>query len=132
VVSLKNGRETQRAIARFSEEINLAGGETFRLVTSMDSASVTIDSRNVQRFESFVSESMVNRRLENLAEIVLDMPVEIETSTGILSAIVSELSMNDVVIRQFTTVGPGRIIILVNEADATWAYASLASLSSGV
>ena len=130
VVSLKNSHELQNTILRFSSEINSASGETFRLVTNMDTASVTIDTRNLERFESFISNSQVNRKMTGLAEIVIDMPIEIEKTEGILSSIVTELSMNDVVIRQFTTIGPGRMIILVDESDATRAFDTLQKLGS--
>ncbi len=128
VVSLKNSQELQNTILRFSSETNSAGGETFRLVTNMDTASVTIDTKNLERFESFISDSQVNRILSGLAEIVIDMPVEIEESPGILSSIVTELSINDVVIRQFTTIGPGRMIVLVGEEAATRAFDTLQKL----
>lgn len=129
VISLKNSRELMNSILKFSGEINPGSGEVFRLVTNMDSASVTIDAKNLERFESFISGSQITRKLENLAEIVIEMAIEIETTEGVLSAIVTELAMNDVVIRQFTTIGPGRMIFLVNESDATKAYNALDSLN---
>ncbi len=128
VLSLKNSRELQNAILKFSSEINSASGETFRLVTNMDTASVTIDTKNIERFESFISDSQVNRKLTGLAEIVIDMPIEIERSPGVLSSIVTELSINDVVIRQFTTIGPGKMIVLVDESNATTAFDTLQKL----
>lgn len=130
VISLKNSHELQNTILKFSSELNSVSGETFRLVTNMDTASVTIDTKNLERFESFISNSQVNRILTGLAEIVIDMPIEIEKSPGILSSIVTELSINDVVIRQFTTIGPGRMIILVDESDATRAFETLQELGS--
>lgn len=129
VVSLKNSRELMNSILKFSAEISPGSGEVFRLVTNMDSASVTIDTKNLERFESFISESQIIRRLENLAEIVVEMAIEIETTEGVLAEIVTVLSMNNVVIRQFTTIGPGRMIFLVNESDAMEAYNALDSLN---
>ncbi len=129
VVSLKNSNDLQKAILRFSSDMNFAAGETFRLVTNMDNASVTIDSKNLARFESFISSSQVNRKLEGLAEVLVEMPIEIETAPGLLSTIVTELAINDVAIRQFNTIGPGRMIILVDESDATRAFDALEKLS---
>ncbi len=128
VVSLKNSNDLQNSILRFSGELNSAGGETFRLVTNLDNASVTIDTKNLDRFKSFISDSQINRILGNLSEIIVEMPIEIEKKEGILSAIVTELSMNDVVIRQFTTIGPGKMIILVDESDATRAFDALQNM----
>lgn len=130
VISLKNSSELQRAILKFSSDVNSSAGETFRLVTNMDYASVTIDSKNLERFESFISNSQIIRKIGGLAEIVVEMPIEIETAPGILSLIVSELSINGVVIRQFNTIGPGRIIMLVDEYDATRAFDALENLSN--
>ena len=129
VISLKNEREVQRAIARFSEEVNYANGETFRVVSSLEAVSVTLDSRNANKLESQVSKSHLLRRLENLAEVVVTMEVEIERTSGIISMIASELAMNDVNIRQLTSVGPGRIIFLVDEKDAMEAYRALETLT---
>ena len=129
VISMKNSNDLQRAILRFSSEINLAAGETFRLVTNLDSASVTMDSKNLERFESFVSDSQVNRKTGGLAEIVVEMPMEIETIPGLLSTIATELSINDIAIRQFNTIGPGRMIMLVDEYNATRAFDILKNLS---
>ena len=128
VISMKNSNELQKAILRFSGEINSAAGETFRLVTNMDNASVTIDSKNLERFESFISDSQVNMKIAGLAEIVVEMSIEIEKIPGVLSAIVTELSINSIAIRQFTTIGPGRMIILVSETDATRAFEALENM----
>ena len=79
VISLKNSSEFQTAILRFYSESKLVAGETFRMVTSTDSASVTIDSKRLERFESFISNSQINRKIEDLAEIVGEMPIKTET-----------------------------------------------------
>ena len=42
VLSLRNERDVQKAVARFSEEVNYANGETFRVVSSMEAVSVTL------------------------------------------------------------------------------------------
>ena len=128
VLSLRNEAALQREIYQYSESVNYAAGETFRVVTSMDRVSVTMDSKNAEALESRVRQSLILRKLNDLAEIVLEMSQEIEERPGILSTITTELEINDVNVRQFTTVGPGRIIILVNERDATTAYHALEEL----
>lgn len=129
VLSLKNEREVQKAIAKFSEQVNYANGETFRVVSSMDAVSVTLDSKNADRLESGVPKAVILRRLESLAELTVAMDPEIEKVPGVISAIASELAINDVNVRQLTSVGPGRVIILIDEKDAMDAYRSLESLS---
>jgi aspartokinase len=73
--------------------------------------------------------TVVLRKLEDLAELVVSMGIEIEKESGVISAIASELAMNDVNVRQLTSVGPGRILILVDEKDAMEAYRALESLA---
>ena len=129
VVSLKNTNDLQKNLLRFSRELNLNAGEIFRLVTNQDVASVTIDSKNLERLLSFISDSQINRIIIEMAEIVIEMPVEIENIPGVLSLIVTELSINDIAIRQLNTIGPGRVIILVDESFATRAFDVLEKLS---
>jgi len=129
VLSLKNDSETQRAIARFSEEVNYSGGETFRVISSMDYVSVTLDTKNADMFETRIPKSIVRRKLGGLAELTIEMKAEVEDSPGALAAIVGELALYDVNVRQLTSVGPGRVIVLVNEADAMKAYQALEMLA---
>jgi hypothetical protein len=130
VISLRNEKDVQKAIARFSEEVNYANGETFRVVTSMEAVSVTLDSRNAGKLEARVSKSQVLRKLDNLAEVMVTLEPDAEKVSGVISTIASELAINDVNIRQLTSVGPGRVIILVDEDDALGAYRSLEALGS--
>ena len=129
VLSLRNEREVQRAIAKFSEQVNYANGETFRVVSSMDAVSVTLDSKDADQLESKVSKTVVLRRLESLAELTVAMDAEIEKVPGVISTIASELATNDVNVRQLASVGPGRVLVLVDEDDALDAYRALEGLS---
>lgn len=127
VVSIRNQPELQLTIARFAGEVNYARGDSFRVVSGMDSVSVTIDSKNLSKLDSKLPKQAVLKKLGNLAEIVVDMASE--DMPGVISAITAELAMNDVSIIQLSTVGPGRIIILTNERDAMKAYQSLEEMS---
>jgi hypothetical protein len=129
VLSLKNVGETQKAIARFSEDVNYSAGETFRVISSMNYVSVTLDTKNADRFETHVPKSTIRRKMEGLAELTIEMKAEVEDSPGALAAIVGELALNEVNIRQLTSVGPARVIVLVNEKDALKSYQALETLS---
>jgi len=129
VLSLRNDSETQRAIARFSEEVNYSAGETFRVISSMDFVSVTLDTKNADRFETRVPKSVIRKKMGGLAELTIEMKTEVEDSPGGLAAIIGELALNDVNVRQLTSVGPGRVIVLVNESDALKSYQSLETLA---
>lgn len=129
VLSLKNDSETQRAIARFSEEVNYSSGETFRVISSMDYVSVTLDTKNADKFETRVPKSTIRKKMGGLAELTIEMKTEVEESPGALAAIVGELALNEVNVRQLTSVGPGRVIVLVNETDALRSYHALEMLA---
>ena len=131
VLSLKNDNETQKTIARFSEEVNYSAGETFRVVSSMDYVSVTLDAKNADRFESRLPKSIIRKKTSGLAELTIEMKIEVEDSPGALAAIVGELALNEVNIRLLTSVGPGRVIMLVNEADAMKSYQAIEALAKG-
>jgi len=129
VVSIRNQPELQLAIAHLAGEVNYARGETFRVVSGTDAVSVTIDSKNVGKLESKVPKRDVLRKLESLAELVIDLAPDIERTPGVLAAVTTELGMNDVNIVQLSSVGPGRIILLASEKDAMRAYESLERMS---
>jgi len=131
VLSLRNDNDTQKAIARFSEEVNYSGGETFRVISIMDYVSVTLDAKNAEKFEPRLPRSVIRKKTSGLAELTIEMKMEVEESPGALAAIVGELALNEVSIRQLTSVGPGRVIVLVNEEDALGSYQALETLSKG-
>ena len=129
VLSLKNDSDTQRAIARFSEEVNYSSGETFRVISGTDYVSVTLDTKNADRFETHLPKSAIRKKTGGLAELMIDMREEVEDSPGALATIVGELTLNEVNIRQLTSVGPGRVIVLVNETNALKSYQALDTLA---
>jgi hypothetical protein len=130
VLSLKNDNETQKTIARFSEEVNYSAGETFRVISTLDYVSVTLDAKNAERFETRVPKSTVRKKTGGLAELTIEMSAEVEESPGALAAIVGELALNEVNVRQLTSVGPGRVIVLVSEMDALKSYHALETLAN--
>ncbi len=129
VVIVRDRPRVQPMLARFAGEIHDAEGETFRMVWASETVSVTIDSKNLPRLEALLPRPSIVRRIDDLAELVIDMSPEIESDPGSLSAITTELAMNDVNVVQLATVGPGRIILLVNEPDAPRGYQSLEGMS---
>jgi spore coat polysaccharide biosynthesis predicted glycosyltransferase SpsG len=125
VLSIRNQPEVQHTIAQFAEEVDYIHGETFRVVIGPKTMSVTLDSKNVDKLISKLPKARIVKRIENLAEIVIDMTSEADKTVGAISAITTELAINDVNLIQLSTIGPGHILILVEEGDATNAYQAL-------
>lgn len=131
-VSVRNRPEIQLALARFAGEMNYAIGETFWLVSTPEMVGVTIDSKNEDKLNSKLTKQDVLGRLENLAEIVIEMPGILNTP-GVLSAITTQLAVNDVNVIGLSAsghvTGIERIMIAVDEKDLLRAYQSLERLS---
>jgi len=129
VLSMRNQLGVQMAIAQFAREVDYDQGQTFRVVSGTEIVSVTIDSKNIGKLESKMPKGHIRKRIGNLAELVVDMISDTENTSGVLSTITTELKINDINIAQLSTVGPGRVTILVDAKDATKVYLSVASLS---
>lgn len=129
VLSLRNRPENLVTVARFAGEAGPLRSETFRMVSGPESVSVTIDAKYVDRLESKFPRHDVLRRLDDLAELVVEMTPAIDEIPGALSAITTELAMADVNVVQLSTMGPGRILLLVREPDVTGAYRALEGLA---
>jgi hypothetical protein len=91
--------------------------------------SITVDSKNAGRLASTIPKARIVKQIENLAEKVVDMASEADITTGTISAITTELAINDINIIQLSTVGPGHILILVHERHATSAYQALDTMN---
>lgn len=128
ILSFRNRADLRPVIARFVGETSRAREEMLRVATSPEAVSVTFDEGRMKQLEVLVPKGDVLRRWSDLAEIKIEGQLEIETAQGFLAVVASELAINDVNIVQMSTVGPGYVIILVRESDATRAYQALSNL----
>jgi len=128
ILSFRNRADLRPVVARFVGETSRSREEMLRVATSPDAVSVTFDEGRLKDLEALVPKSDVLRRWSDLAEIKIEGLLDIEKAHGFLAVITAELSMNEVNIVQMSTVGPGYVIILVREEDATRAYQALSSL----
>lgn len=129
VISVRNKPENLLTIARFAGEAGPERTETFRLVAGPETISVTIDSKHVDRLEAKLPRHEVLRRLDDLAELAIEMIPAADEVPGALSAITTELALADVNVVQLSTMGPGRILALFREKDVTEAYRTLERLA---
>jgi hypothetical protein len=134
-VSVRNRPEMQVIMARFASEMNYAAGETFWLVSTPEILGITIDSNNEARLNAKLAKQDILARLENLAEIVIEMSGILYVH-GVISAVTTQLAVNDVNIigivgagHQHPVTGIERVMITVDEKDLLRAYQSLERLS---
>jgi aspartokinase len=131
-VSVRNRPEIQLAIARFAGEMNYASGETFWLVSTPETVGVTIDTKNEAKLNSHLAKKDILGRLENLAEIDIEMS-DILGTPGVLSLLTTQLAINNVNIMGLSASGKAgdteRVMIAVDEKDLLRAYQALERLS---
>jgi aspartokinase len=129
-VTVRNSPEMQIALARFTGEMNYAAGETLWLVSTSETLGITVDSKNEGKLNSKLSKHDILGRWDNLAEIVVEMQGIVNTP-GVISAITTQLAVNDVNILGLTTGNDirERIMMTVDERDLLKAYQALERLS---
>ena len=130
ILSFRNLPDLRLVIARFVAETSRAKEELLRVSTSPESVSVTFDEARMKELESRVPKGDVLRRWRDLAELKVEASLEVEEAPGMLAVITSELAVNEVNVVQLSTVGPGYIILLVREEDATRAYEAISRIAN--
>ena len=138
VIHMRNSPELQQVLAKFAGEVDHAGGETFRAVSTTKAVKVEIDSKNEEKLTSKLQKRDVLLRESNLAEIAVDMS-DIRNTPGILGVFSTELAINGVNILEASGIGPidnspgatelSQIFFIVDEKDALTAYQALRRLS---
>jgi hypothetical protein len=141
VIVLRNHPELQLILARFAGEIDHAGGETLRVVSTPNMVNVEIDSKNERKLASKLGKQDLLHKRSNLAEVDVEF-LEMEDVPGLLSAMSTELAMNGINIVEFYSAGPrtvrgeqqetdviSELFFVVEENDAPKTYEVLERLS---
>jgi len=127
-VLVQNEADIPLVLARFSEKVDYGRGDTFHLITGIDTVSVLIDSKNLDRLLGALPKRSVRGVVKNLAELIVLMSEEATLTKGALAAISSQLTVNDVNIHDFLHCAPHAIIVF-EEKDALKAYKAIEDLS---
>jgi class 3 adenylate cyclase len=128
-VKLINDPSISALLARFSESIDYAKGETFHVVSAVENMTVVIDSKNLRRLTRLVPQKDLLRVYGDLSEIIISMSEEVLTKVGAIATITGELARNGVSIFEYFTSNPHAIVVL-NEKDAVKSYQLLRRLAS--
>jgi len=143
IILIRNRPELQPILARFTGELDHASGETLRMVLTTRTVKVVIDSRNEDRLTSKLQKRDILQRMNNLAEIAVDMS-DILHIPGVFSSMVTELAMNGVNIletsgaeqpmdtggEQQGTKFLSQLYFVVDEKDALRTYQALERLAN--
>jgi len=143
VVLLRNRAELQPILARFAGELDHAGGDTFRIITTAKVVKLEIDSKNADDLLTRIQRGDFLQRWDNLAEISVETSDEAWDTPGIIASLFTELAMNGVSVMEHSSVNElPRIgdrsqqqakfiphdIFIIEERNATKVYEALQRL----
>lgn len=126
-VAIQNDSDIPPALGRFSSQIDYSRrNETFRIVAGLETTRVIIDEKNLPKLLQEIPKIKIKKVIGNLAEILILLPettegVESEKVPGVVAAVSSELTLNEISMTECMSCAPD-IIVVVEHKDAIKAY----------
>jgi aspartokinase len=130
-VAIINGPEIAAALGKFASQIDYSRGETFRIVSGVESIRVVVDEKNGGKLTETVPKKSVRKIVRNLAEIIVSLSEIAEGTPGVVSTVTTELAIHAINMIEFMSCVP-ELIIVVDEKDALKSYDALDTLSKEV
>jgi hypothetical protein len=127
-VAILNDPEITAALGKFASMIDYGLGETFRLVSGVESIRVVIDEKNLDKMRSIIPKKNIPKIVTGLSEIIVSMSEVADTTPGVVSTVTTELAMNGINMIEFMSCVP-ELIIVVDERDALRSYDAIEKLS---
>jgi len=128
-VKIINDPSIPGALARFSEAVDYGRGETFHVVSAIESVAVVADSKNLDLLQRFVPQKNVLEVRKGLAEIIVSFSENTLMTVGVAATITGELARNSVNILEYIT-SWDHAIVVVEESQAMTGYEALRRLLS--
>ena len=130
VVKLTNDPSIPAFLARFSELIDFGRGETLHIVSLVETTTVVLDSKNLEKLTRIVPQKAILGIYRDLAEIIVSLAQETMFEPGVVATVSTELAKNGVNVVEFFTSTPHAIAV-VGDNDAVRSYQLLQKLASG-
>ncbi|MDA4112789.1 MAG: hypothetical protein OK474_01960 [Thaumarchaeota archaeon] len=127
-VAILNDPEITAALGEFASTIDYSLGETFRLVSGVESIRVVIDEKNLDKMKRIIPKKNIPKIVTGLSEIIVSMSEVADTTPGVVSTVTTELAMNGINMIEFMSCVP-ELIIVVDERDALRSYDAIEKLS---
>lgn len=127
-VAILNDPEITAALGKFASTIDYSLGETFRLVSGVESIRVVIDEKNLDKMREIIPKRNIPKIVTGLSEIIVSLSEVADRTPGIVSTVTTELAMNDINMMEFMSCVP-ELIIVVDEKDALRSYDAIEKLS---
>lgn len=126
-VAILNDPEITAALGKFASMIDYSLGETFRLVSGVESIRVVIDEKNIEKMKSIIPKKNIPKIVTGLAEIIVSMYDIADTTPGVVSTVTTELAMQGINMIEFMSCVP-ELIIVVDDKDALRSYEAIEKL----
>ena len=127
-IAISNDPKITAELARFASTIDYSLGETFRLVSGVESIRVVIDEKNFEKMKHIIPKKDIPKVSTGLAEIIVSMSEVADTTPGVVSEVTTELAMNGINMIEFMSCVP-ELIIVVDEKDALRSYEAIEKLT---
>lgn len=127
-VVVLNDPEITAALGRFASMIDYSLGETFRLLSGVESIRVVIDEKNLEKMKSIIPRKNIPTISTGLAEIIVSLREGAGATPGVVSTVTTELAIEGINMIEFMSCVP-ELIIVVDERDALRSYAAIEKLS---
>jgi hypothetical protein len=127
-VAILNDPQVTAEIAKFASGIDYGLGDTFRLVSGVESIRVVIDEKNLEKMKSVIPKKNLPKISTGLAEIIVSMSEVADTTPGVVSEVTTELAMHGINMIEFMSCVP-ELIIVVDEKDALRSYEAIEKLA---
>lgn len=129
-VEVPNEPEIPAALAKFSEEVDYSRGDTFCIVSGIQTVRVVIDAKNLDKLAAALPPKNVRSVIPDLAEVIVTLSEAALKTPGVVATMSSELTRNGINIYEYVHATP-HAIIEVEDKDALRTYQVLESLASG-
>ena len=128
-VKLTNDPSIPSFLARFSEVIDFGRGETLHIVSAVETTTVVLDSKNLEKLTRIIPQKAILGIYRDLAEIIVSLAEETMFEPGVVATVSTELAKNGISVAEFFTSTPHAVVI-VGDNDAVRSYQLLQKLAS--
>lgn len=116
ILDFQKEKELIQRLEKLIEKTNYDRGDTLKIVVGSCSVKVFLDEENEKKVKEIVEKFKLQNRFSNISEISIMFPEEAIKERGILSTIIRELAINEIVINELLTASPELLIYLKEES----------------
>jgi len=125
-VEFEKGDATLDLINKSFKMMEICAGDLFRIIKGQKTLHLLVERENLEKVKSLFSGKMKDE-LYDLCELTMTMPEEAKQTPGIYSAIIAEISLNNINIVEGFSAG-AEINVILSKQNAKKAFVLLSEL----